>query len=314
MNYMIITALLVMALPLYFKLAERLHIFDVPVERSSHSKPTIRGGGIIFPLSVMLWFVFFGFGHQLAVAGLLLIAIVSFADDILSLPNSIRFLVQLAAVSVLFFELSLYATNWYLVIAALIIAVGWINAFNFMDGINAITPFYALVTLTTFWYLAFNGLISVPQSMIIVVAISLIVFSWFNARKHARTFAGDTGSISMAFILAWLMLDLIIQTRTFAWILLFAVYGIDSVITIIIRLIRRENIFRAHRLHLYQLMANEHEWPHLKVAGIYALVQLAINAISVIMITKKLMTIQVFAIILIALTLAYLVFRRSLNR
>ncbi len=150
MNYVIIAAILIIALPLYFKLAEHLRILDIPVERSSHSKPTIRGGGIIFPLAVLLWFVFFGFGHPLAIAGLLLIAAVSFTDVLLSLPNSARFLVHLAALSLLFFELGLFGMHWYLVVAAYAISIGWINAFNFMDGINAITPFYALLALASF--------------------------------------------------------------------------------------------------------------------------------------------------------------------
>ncbi len=313
MSYIIIAAILLLTLPLYFKLAERLHIFDIPVERSSHSKPTIRGGGIIFPLAVLLWFVFFGLGHPLSIAGLLLIAAVSFSDDLLSLPNSVRFVVHMAAVSMLFFDLGLFSMHWYLVVAAYVISIGWINAFNFMDGINAITPFYALVTIASFWYLSFSGLFIIPQSLIIVATISLLVFSWYNARKHARTFAGDVGSISMAFILAWLMLALMIQTRNVAWILLFAVYGIDSVITIMIRLKRRENIFKAHRLHLYQLLTNEHRWQHLKVAGVYALVQLAINATSIFLITRELMTIPVFAGILFMLSVAYLIMRRSLT-
>jgi UDP-GlcNAc:undecaprenyl-phosphate/decaprenyl-phosphate GlcNAc-1-phosphate transferase len=313
MNYIIIAAILIIALPLYFKLAERLHIFDIPVERSSHSKPTIRGGGIIFPLAVLLWFVFFGFGNPLAIAGLLLIAAVSFTDDLLSLPNSLRFLVHLVAVSLLFVELGLFDMHWYLVVAAYVISIGWINAFNFMDGINAITPFYALVALASFWYASFSGFFIIPHSLIIVAAISLLIFSWYNARKHARTFAGDVGSISMAFILAWLMLALMIQTRNIAWILLFAVYGIDSVITIIIRLKRRENIFKAHRLHLYQLLANEHRWPHLKVASTYALFQLVINAITIFLITQNLMSIPVFASMLFLLSMAYLVIRRSLD-
>ena len=311
MNYIIIASLLVIALPLYFRLAKRLHILDIPGERSSHTKPTIRGGGIIFPLAVLLWFVFFGFGHPLAITGLLLIAAVSFADDLLNLPNSIRFVVHLMAVSLLFYELGLFGMHWYLVVAAYVISVGWINAFNFMDGINAITPFYTLVALVTFWYLGFTGLFIMPQSLIIVTMISLLIFSWYNARKHARTFAGDVGSISMAFILAWLMLELMIQTRTFAWIMLFSVYGIDSVITIMIRLARRENIFRAHRLHLYQLLANEHRWPHLNVAGTYALIQLAINAVCIFLVSHKLMSLQVFAGILFVLTVGYLVVRRS---
>lgn len=313
MNYIIIGSLLVVAMPLYFKLARRLQILDIPGERSSHSKPTIRGGGVIFPLAVLLWFVFFDFGHPLTITGLLLIAAVSFADDLLNLPNSIRFVVHLMAVSLLFYELGLFGIHWYLVVAAYVISVGFINAFNFMDGINAITPFYALVALATFWYLGFAGWFAIPQSMIIVTAISLVVFSWFNARKHARTFAGDVGSISLAFILAWLMLELMIQTRGFFWILLLVVYAIDSVITIIIRLSKHENIFNAHRQHLYQLLANEHRWPHLKVAGTYALVQLGINAISISLISLDLMTLPVFAGILFVLTAGYFVVRRSIK-
>ncbi|MDR9443221.1 MAG: UDP-GlcNAc--UDP-phosphate GlcNAc-1-phosphate transferase, partial [Schleiferiaceae bacterium] len=152
----------------------------------------------------------------------------------------------------------------------------------FMDGINGITAFYALSVLAPLAYLNFSaGEQFFPQSLLYVVGISVWVFSWFNARKRARTFAGDVGSVSMAFILAYLMLQLFLHTGQWAYILFLSVYGVDAVLTIMHRLIKRENIFQAHRSHFYQYLANELAWPHLRVSGLYAILQLLISTLTI---------------------------------
>lgn len=260
----------------YFHLAARFNIIDKPNQRSSHTYLTVRGGGIVFPLAVLLWFLFYGFEQPLMVAGLLAMAVISFTDDVKTLSGKVRIGVHLLAVSLVFYQLAIFGLPWWLVLLAYIFTIGWINAFNFMDGINGITVFYALISLLTF---AWVNLILhfAPDSLLILLILSCIVFAWFNARRQARCFAGDVGSVSMAFILAWLMLMLMVKSGRIEYILFFSVYAVDSVFTIVHRLLRHENIFRAHRFHLYQLLSNEKRLPHLWVAALYALLQTGIN-------------------------------------
>jgi UDP-N-acetylmuramyl pentapeptide phosphotransferase/UDP-N-acetylglucosamine-1-phosphate transferase len=115
------------------------------------------------------------------------------------------------------------------------------------------------------------------NNFFIPVIASLIVFNYFNFRRKAQCFAGDVGSVSIAFIVCFLILSLINATGNFLFVGLLLLYGLDAVTTIIFRIIRKENIFQAHRSHVYQYLANEKKWPHLLVAGIYILVQALIN-------------------------------------
>jgi UDP-N-acetylmuramyl pentapeptide phosphotransferase/UDP-N-acetylglucosamine-1-phosphate transferase len=310
--YLLITVMLIATILIYFRIADRYNIIDKPNERSSHSYITLRGGGIIFPVAAMLWFVFFGFQQLWALAALVLIALISFLDDLQPLSGKVRMLVHVVAVSLLFYSMGIFGLAWYTIAGAYLLAVFWINAFNFMDGINAITPFYSLALLVTFWFLNreirfFDG------DLIVVIAISALIFSFFNARKKAKTFAGDVGSVSMAFLLCWMMIALILQTGRFEFILLFAVYGLDSIFTIIYRIIRRENIFQAHRSHLYQLLSNEMKWPHVQVAMIYAVAQLLINLVAISLIINDMMKIRVFILIVLALSGIYLSLRFSVS-
>lgn len=266
---------------IYFKIANQNSIIDKPNHRSSHTSVTIRGGGVIFSFAAILSFCTNGFQFPYFLAGLVLIALISFLDDLLTLNNKIRLVVHLASVALLFCELDLFAMQWYLLIIATVFVIGIINAYNFMDGINGITGAYSLVAIGTLYYI--NEYITPFTSgeLILAIGLSLLVFNFFNFRKRAKCFAGDVGSVSIAFIIVFLLLQLIIKTENFNYILLLIVYGLDAVTTIVFRLIRKENIFKAHRTHLYQYWANEKKVPHLVVSAIYALIQLAINAVII---------------------------------
>ena len=102
---------------------------------------------------------------------------------------------------------------------------------------------------------------------------SVLVFDFFNFRKRAKCFAGDVGSVSIAFVVLFLIGSLILQTKDFSWLVMLTVYGVDSVLTIIHRLLLHENIGLPHRKHLYQIMANELKIPHVAVALTYMSVQ-----------------------------------------
>lgn len=308
LTYISVTLLLIAAILLYFRIAGRYNIIDKPNERSSHSYITIRGGGIIFPLAALLWFAFYGFQQTWAIAALMLIAAISFFDDLRPLSGKVRMLVHVVAASLLFYGMGVFGLSWYVVFGAYLLAVFWINAFNFMDGINAITPFYALVALGTFWYLNLKYQFF-PVELIVLLVIAILIFSFFNARKQAKTFAGDVGSISLAFLLAWMLLELILQSGRIYYVLLFVVYGLDSVFTIIFRLIRGENIFKAHRSHLYQLLSNELKWPHVQVALFYAVAQLLINLLVDYLVLNDLMSLPAFFILIILFAKTYIMIR-----
>ncbi len=313
----------------YITLAKRLKIIDIPLGRSSHTHPTVRGGGILFPIGAITWFIIFGWEQPYAVMGLLIISLISFVDDLKSLPGSLRIVFHLLAIGLLFYDVGLYNMHWYLIIASLILTIGWINAFNFMDGINGITAFYSLVLLGTFSLLnnaprLLSSFFTTtfpdhwapffPGGLVGVLFLSVLIFTFFNAKTKAIVFAGDVGSISMAFLQSWMMISLMVETRQAFWILLFSVYGIDSVITIIIRLGRKENIFKSHRLHLYQLLVNEKGLPHLFVAASYAMIQLGINLLTIYLTFTNRMNIGVFLFLLMGLTIIYILVRQKITK
>jgi len=275
-SYLIYFIVLVLSIIFYFKIAYRFNIIDKPNQRSSHINITLRGGGIIFYLGAFFWFVQSGFTYPFFFLGLSVISLMSFLDDIRSVSRWLRFVIHLAAMLLLFYELEFFSGPYLYIVIVLIVTTGFINAYNFMDGINGITGLYSLVLLSCFWFIN-NYLVSfISNDFIYFIGMALLVFNFYNTRRRAKCFAGDVGSVSIAFILLFLLEKLIFQTGDFTYLVLLAVYGVDSVLTIIHRLILGENIFNAHRKHLYQLLANELHIPQLVVASSYALLQLLV--------------------------------------
>jgi UDP-N-acetylmuramyl pentapeptide phosphotransferase/UDP-N-acetylglucosamine-1-phosphate transferase len=309
MNLVLILLGLILAELLYFKLARRFHIVDKPNERSSHSQTTLRGGGIVFPIAVLLAFVFGELSWTVALA-VGLVGLVSFIDDIKPLPTLPRFGSQLIALGLLLVQLQLAQEVWWILVLITIGLIGWINAFNFMDGINGITVLYAAVSLVSLGYV--NSQAPVFQS-IVIVSLAALVFGFVNLRKKALAFSGDVGSISLAVFLAYLMLYTMYTAQQWGFILFFAVYGIDSACTILIRLSKKENIFKAHRTHLYQYLANEKKWSHLKVSALYATAQAIINGVVWVLHQQQLLTTSVILSIGILLFGVYFYIRMQVN-
>jgi UDP-N-acetylmuramyl pentapeptide phosphotransferase/UDP-N-acetylglucosamine-1-phosphate transferase len=276
MIYVVFTIVFFVLMLTYFRIAEKFNIVDKPNERSSHSKITIRGGGILFVISVIGAGLMFPL-YWLPVVGTVIIGITSFLDDQITLSSRIRFLVQIISVTILFYYLQIFSNfSWWELGALYILVIGIINAYNFMDGINGITGAYSFVVLGGLQYVNLKQVSFINEDMIWLPMIACVVFLFFNFRKKARCFAGDVGSVSIAFWIIMLLLQLILLTHNWIYILFLAVYGVDSVFTIIHRLTLRQNIFEAHRLHFYQLLANEGKMPHLMVSSIYAFSQLLI--------------------------------------
>lgn len=263
----------------YFKIADRFNIIDKPNERSSHSTSVLRGGGIIFLLSLWIWSVFYGFQYPFFLLAVTLIAGVSFIDDIHSLPDSVRLVAQIVAMTMMFGQLNiLHWDMWWIVIIALIVCVGASNVVNFMDGVNGITGVYAMASLVPLVLLN-NTIYFVNQSLIYVVLIADVIFCLFNFRPKgkAKCFAGDVGSIGVAYILLFMIGLLVLTTGDVTYLIFLLVYGVDGCLTIFHRILLHENLGEAHRKHAYQLMANELKIGHMKVSGFYAILQLLIS-------------------------------------
>ena len=271
-----VLVLLFVAELFYFKIADKCNIIDKPNERSSHTRVTLRGGGIIFYFGALACFLTSGFEYPLFILALTLVTFISFVDDIKSTRQVTRLLFHFSAMGLMFCQCGLFSLSWWWIVIALIICTGIINAYNFMDGINGITGGYSLVVLTALAIINAEIIPFVEGDFIYTVICSVVVFCFFNFRKRAKCFAGDVGSVSIAFILLFLIGKLIIQTGDFSWIVLLSVYGVDSVLTIIHRLMLHENIGLPHRKHLYQLMANELKIPHVVVSSVYMAVQATI--------------------------------------
>ena len=275
--YFIITVILLAAELLYFRIAEKLNIIDKPNQRSSHTKVTLRGGGIIFLFGAWLWAAFFGLQHFWFILGLTLIALVSFIDDVLSVPNWIRLVVQFVAMFMMFYELGILQWPlWWMVLLAWIVCVGITNAYNFMDGINGITGAYSLSVLLPLIYVN-NKTPFIDKSFLVITVLSVVVFCFFNFRKKAKCFAGDVGAIGIAFMLIFAVGKLMLAQNDLTYIVFFTLYGVDTVLTICHRIVLHEHLGEAHRKHAYQIMANELKMPHTLVSTIYMVLQLLVS-------------------------------------
>ena len=269
--YAIIFGLLFIVELVYFRIADKCNIIDKPNERSSHSSIVLRGGGIIFLIGAWIDAVFFGFQYPWFLAGLTLVAGISFVDDIRSLPDSLRLVVQFVAMGLMFYQLDiLHPEMWWMVLLALIVCVGATNIINFMDGINGVTGGYSLAVLIPL-FLMNRKMPFMESSFLMVAILAVIVFCLFNFRpkNRAKCFAGDVGSIGIAFVLLFSIGKLIVYTGDITWLVFLVVYGVDGCLTICHRILLHENLGEAYRKHAYQLMANELKMSHPVVSLIY---------------------------------------------
>jgi|TARA_B100001059_G_scaffold124610_4_gene124602 UDP-GlcNAc:undecaprenyl-phosphate/decaprenyl-phosphate GlcNAc-1-phosphate transferase len=273
--YLISFFVLFIVMLVYLKIANRFNIVDKPNNRSSHEVVTIRGGGIVFPISILMYFVLSGFQYPIFVAAIFIISAISFVDDIKPLNTSIRLVIQF--ISIVLVIVQLFPDIPFLFIPlVLFILLGGVNAYNFMDGINGITGAYSLVLLCTFCYLN-QSLSFVDNDLIVFGLLSVLLFLIFNFRTKALCFSGDVGSLSIALFVLFLLFKLIIVTGEPIYALFLMVYGIDSGFTLISRKLKGENIFEPHRTHLYQLLVHLKGYSHLSVSFLYSFIQLGIN-------------------------------------
>jgi UDP-N-acetylmuramyl pentapeptide phosphotransferase/UDP-N-acetylglucosamine-1-phosphate transferase len=192
----------------------------------------------------------------------------------------------------------------------MIIGVGIINAYNFMDGINGVTGGYSTIVIIALWVVNNYHHTFIENDFLIFTFLGLMVFNYFNFRTKARCFAGDVGSISIAVIILFLLLKLIIQEQNLIYILFLSVYGVDSILTIIHRLFLKENIFKAHRLHLFQVLVHTLKIPHLVMASIYMLIQSIICYVVIVSVDYSFNTqLIVGCSLIILLILSYIIIK-----
>ena len=321
-TYLIIVIILFAAELIYFRIADKYNIIDKPNERSSHKTIVLRGGGIIFTIGLWIWSIVFGFQYPWLLAGVTLAAGISFVDDIHSLPDSLRLVVQFTAMFLVFQEIGLLHWDmWWIIPIALIAAVGGTNIFNFMDGVNGITAGYSLAMLIPLLIVdslefRVDSQVKVGEfidpSYLVVAIIGVLVFSIFNFRPRgkAKCFAGDVGSIGIAFIILFALGRLMLVTRDVTYIVFFLVYGIDGTLTIIHRIMLHENLGQAHRKHAYQLMANELKMSHVTVSLIYMGIQLVVSLGFIYLIPNTIVAHWIYLVVTaLILAVAYVLFK-----
>lgn len=289
-KYLILLFLLLLFELVYFRIADHFNIIDKPNERSSHSTIVLRGGGIVFLAGVWLWYAFFGQNYGLFLAAVTIAAGVSFIDDICSLPDSVRLIAQFLAMGLLIWQLfacgndssfissAIWELKIIFVLLAMVVCVGATNIYNFMDGINGITAGYSFAVMLPLVLVNYSAPF-ISESFLIVMLLAILVFGFYNFRGKgkAKCFAGDVGSVGMAFILIFAIGMLIVKSGDVTWLILLLVYGVDGCLTICHRMMLHENLGEAHRKHAYQIMANELSMSHPLVSLIYSALQLVVS-------------------------------------
>ena len=269
MEYVLAGVILLLLEMAYLKAAVKLRIFDVPHHQSSHTGIVVRGGGIIFYLAYLMWFVLNGIPYPMIFVGLSILALVSFMDDIHSISPKIRLVCQFAAFIIMLHETHVFTLQLPYILILSVVCVAAVNIYNFMDGINGITGGYSLVVLLALTFVNECMIEFIDRRLLVTVLMAVGVFCLFNFRRQAKCFAGDVGSLSIGYIVIFLLLKLMFKTGHTYWIAFISVYLVDGGLTILHRVLLQENLMTPHKKHAFQIMANELGMPHLKVTGIY---------------------------------------------
>ena len=273
------------------KVGAAFGMVDTPNPRSSHTRPTVRGGGLAIAISVSLAASILRFeriiGDPLLVVVLLAgggIAAVGFMDDRKSLPVRYRILAHcLAAALTLYLLGGMPKILWGDRLIDLgvtgevigVLAIVWmLNLFNFMDGIDGIAGSEAVfITISGAWLASLGGGPTLSGGPTPAAAVALavgaaslgfLVWNW----PPAKIFMGDVGSGYLGFIIGAVILQSVIDrpVMLYVWLILSGTFIVDATVTLFCRLIRGERIQEAHRSHAYQRLARRWD-SHLKVTG-----------------------------------------------
>jgi Fuc2NAc and GlcNAc transferase len=272
----------------------RERLLDTPNERSSHTVPTPRGGGV----GILAAFIMAGLTLRIPTTFLfaaILISAVSFYGDYIRTSVRFRLVFQVISALILLFPLLPRLSAQYVLsefgvflfllflITVFIFLIGTANFYNFMDGINGIAGLggvigFGMLGLYTL-YRSNPDPFQMPLSLLsICIALACVGYLPFNM-PQARVFMGDGGSVLLGFVFAGLVVALARNCLEMVCFtaLLFPFY-VDELTTMVVRLRDCENLIRSHRRHLYQLLVNEFGIVHWKISTAYAAAQLAIGA------------------------------------
>lgn len=270
------------------KLTRRFDVLDVPNSRSSHSSPTPRGGGLGIFLAasiglLLAWWLGLPLPHPLVgpALGCLFICAVSAIDDLRPLRAAVRLGVHVVGVSIAIAVIQ--PSGWlrfpfvgtvllgsYVWACWLVIGIGLVNAYNFMDGIDGIAGSQGVVASlgwAAIGYVLGDLGATVVGLTLAAACAAFLKFNW----SPAKIFLGDVGSTFLGYCFFVLPLWTTQRDpRALLYGLLFLwPFVCDSSITLALRALRRKNIFEAHREHLYQRLVIR-GWSHRRVALCYA--------------------------------------------
>ena len=317
--YYIITIIALVAFELlYFSLAKKLHIVDRPNGRSSHHRVVLLGAGVIF-IFALLYYFFWTLPEGVAgpyfpfLCAAVLLAVVSYADDLRPLPSWLRLLAQSAAVLIAFWVALSTLQPWQMLLVV-IAFIGVLNIYNFMDGINGMLAAYSFAVVGTFLFINLFLHPFADTRLLVTLLLAILVFGFFNFRRNARCFSGDVGSIVMGFFILFLLTryDAAIPDNgeNVSFLCFIIVFLADGILTIAKRFLNGFNIFEAHREHLYETLVNDLHVPHLRVAASYALLQIVVNVGYLLVPDKNLYTFVVAFLLVLAYGLFFNYFRR----
>lgn len=251
----------------------RALFMDVPNHRSSHTQPVPRGGGlalilVVIVVAVLLVDVDRSVGSLLVGAAAL--AAVGLADDVRSLPSSVRLGAQvvcaLATAAVL---LSQGEGTWWWCPVVVISMVGYVNAYNFMDGINGISALTALVVGLWWGWVGFGNDHATLGLLGLILSGASVGFLPWNAPK-ARVFLGDVGSYGVGFYVVGLSALALTNGIPWGWALApLVIYGADTGWVLVKRYRGGRPLGAAHREHVYQRLVDG-GWSHVASACLCA--------------------------------------------
>lgn len=251
-------------------------VLDYPNLRSSHATPTPRGGGIaVIAVLMAAWGLFAVFFEKEArdptaavlpwvIVASIVLAAVSFLDDLRGLPVALRLAVQIAAIATVLAStpvegpyLAGLLPPWLDRLAAGCLWLWFVNAFNFMDGVDGMgggeTAAIGLGVVAVITAAGFQGSdsgdrLAFAGATLAAAAVGFLVWNW----HPAKIFLGDVGSIPLGFVAGWLLLELAVRGQPLAAVILPLYYLADATLTLGRRLIRGERWWDAHRTHVYQ--------------------------------------------------------------
>ncbi len=249
----------------------RRGILDHPNDRSSHERPTPRGGGIAVIAALVAtwggaaaWAASGGAalppGLPVVLAAAVVLALVSWADDRRGLPAGLRLAVHVVAVGVAIPAMAGSALFFQGLLpealdraAAAFLWLWFLNLYNFMDGIDGLAGAEtAALGIGVAAVVAAGGLPPLPAALALSATGAALGFLRWNW-PPARIFLGDVGSVPLGYLLGWLLLTLAAAGAWRAALILPLYYLADATVTLARRLVRGEAVWRAHREHFYQL-------------------------------------------------------------